>query len=76
MPEVVDLIERYARTIAAPVQTQTKVISVASIAKAGYLVATDRGDWQCPHGGHRERACNLPCVPEARRGGARLGSWR
>ncbi len=45
MPEVIAFIDRYAKVISAPVRTNTTVTSV-SRSDAGYLVATDRGDWR------------------------------
>jgi putative flavoprotein involved in K+ transport len=46
MPEVVSLIDGYARTIDAPVLTHTRVTRVA-VGVDGYTVATDRGTWHC-----------------------------
>ena len=63
MPEVVDLIGRYARMIAAPVETQTKVISLRR-SEGGYLVVTDRGDWSARTVVVASGACNLPAVPK------------
>jgi putative flavoprotein involved in K+ transport len=62
MPEVVALMEDYARTIAAPVQTHTRV-SALRRDDAGYLVGTDRGDWQARTVVIASGACNIPCVP-------------
>src|SRR6478752_921227 len=44
-PQVVGLIEQYARQNAAPVHTGTSVVSVRADAE-GYRVRTDRGDWR------------------------------
>src|SRR5262245_62703574 len=44
VPEVVGFIDRYARLIAAPVETNTKVTSVRRT-DDGYLVTTDQGEW-------------------------------
>ena len=46
MPEVIAFIDRYAKVISAPVETHTTVTSVGGT-EGGYLVATDKGDWQC-----------------------------
>ncbi len=62
VPEVIDFIGRYARVIAAPVQTNTTVTSV-SAADDGYLVATDRGDWLCRTAVLATGACNIPQIP-------------
>ncbi len=64
VPEVIDFINRYARVIAAPVQTNTTVTSVRS-ADDGYQVATDRGDWLCRTAVLATGACNIPTVPSA-----------
>jgi putative flavoprotein involved in K+ transport len=62
VPEVVDFIDRYARLIAAPVQTGTAVTSVRR-ADDGYLVATDQGDWRCRCVVLATGACNVADVP-------------
>jgi putative flavoprotein involved in K+ transport len=62
VPEVIRFIEDYAKTIAAPVETNTRVTSVAS-SGAGYLVRTDRGDWTCRSVVVASGACNLPDIP-------------
>lgn len=46
MPEVVKLIDDYAASIDAPVQTGTTVTTVSAV-EEGYAVTTDRGDWRC-----------------------------
>src|SRR4029453_7119128 len=61
-PEVVAFIDRYARVIAAPVQTNTAVTSVRST-DDGYLVATDRGDWSCRTVVLATGACNIADLP-------------
>ena len=63
MPEVVAFMESYAHAIAAPVQNGTRVTSVRR-ADAGYLVGTDRGDWQAATVVIASGACNIPCVPK------------
>jgi putative flavoprotein involved in K+ transport len=45
MPEVVELIEGYAKVVDAPVQAQTTVTAVRP-APEGFTVQTDRGPWQ------------------------------
>jgi putative flavoprotein involved in K+ transport len=62
MPEVIAFIDDYARAIAAPVQTHTRVTSVRRT-DAGYLVRTDRGDWHSRTVVLATGACNVPCVP-------------
>jgi putative flavoprotein involved in K+ transport len=63
MPEVIDLIDRYARAIAAPVAAQTRVTAVRRT-DAGYLVRTDRGEWHARTVVLASGACNIPCVPK------------
>ncbi len=65
MAEVVAFVSRYASVAKAPVRTQTTVTSVR-IADAGYLVATDRGDFHCCSVVVASGACNLPSVPGIR----------
>ena len=62
MPETIAFIERYADVIAAPVQTHTEVSSVYA-SDGGYIVATNRGDWQCPTVVLATGACNIPNIP-------------
>jgi putative flavoprotein involved in K+ transport len=62
LPEVIDFIASYAKTIAAPVRTHTTVTSVRGT-ETGYLVRTDRGDWQCRAVVLASGACNIACVP-------------
>lgn len=62
MPETMAFIERYARLIAAPVRTHTKVTSVRR-RDDGYLVATDQGDWSCRAVVIASGACNVAAVP-------------
>ncbi len=63
MPEVVAFIGKYAEAVSAPVETGTTVTSVRADGE-GYLVATDRGDWQCRTVVFATGACNVPHVPE------------
>jgi putative flavoprotein involved in K+ transport len=62
MPEVIGFIEDYARTIAAPVQTHTRVTSVRH-GDSGYVVRTDRDEWQCRAVVLASGACNIARVP-------------
>ena len=62
LPEVVDFIAGYAKSISAPVRTHTTVTSVRSDG-AGYLVRTDRGDWRCRTVVLASGACNIARVP-------------
>jgi putative flavoprotein involved in K+ transport len=62
MPEVISFIEDYAKAIAAPVRTHTTVTSVRR-AEGGYVVRTDRGDWQCKAVVLASGACNIARVP-------------
>ena len=60
--EVVDVIAAYAKTIAAPVHTDTTVTSVRR-ADDGYRVLTDQGEWQCDVVVLASGAFNVPHVP-------------
>ena len=62
MPEVISFIEDYANAIAAPVRTHTTVTSVRG-SDSGYVVRTDRGDWQCKAVVLASGACNIARVP-------------
>ena len=62
MPEVVDFIDRYARAIAAPVRTRTRVTSVRRT-DAGYLVAPTGATGTAGRVVLATGACNIPCVP-------------
>jgi putative flavoprotein involved in K+ transport len=62
MPEVVALIDDYAATIDAPVQTGTTVTSVTAT-DDGYSVATDHGVWRCTTLVLASGAANLATVP-------------
>ena len=46
MPEVIEFIGRYAKTISAPLRTDTAVSSVRR-SEGGYRVNTDDGSWDC-----------------------------
>ena len=62
MPEVIDFIAAYAKSISAPVRTHTTVTAVRS-AEPGYVVRTNRGDWRCKTVVLASGACNIPRVP-------------
>jgi len=62
VPDVVDFITAYARACAAPVQTSTKVTSVRRT-DGGYLVDTNRGDWECRTLVLATGACNIADPP-------------
>ena len=62
LPEVVDFIAAYAKTISAPVRTHTTVTSVRS-AETGYLVRTNRGDWRCQTVVLASGGCNIARAP-------------
>jgi putative flavoprotein involved in K+ transport len=62
MPETVAFIGRYAKRIAAPVETNTRVMALSS-ADSGYLVATEQGDWRCRAVVAATGACNIATVP-------------
>ena len=62
LPQVIDFITSYAKTIAAPVRTHTRVTSVRAT-EAGYLVRTDQGDWRCRTLVLASGACNIATRP-------------
>jgi putative flavoprotein involved in K+ transport len=62
MPQTIAFLAHYARRIAAPVETHTRVTSVRR-AETGYLVATTRGDWHCRAVVLATGACNIASVP-------------
>ena len=62
LPEVIDFITDYARSIAAPVRTHTAVTSVRNT-DDGYLVRTDGGDWRCRTLVIASGACNIAEIP-------------
>ncbi len=63
MPEVIDFLEHYARSIAAPVENRTEVMSVTK-PDNDYMVSTNRGDWRCNTVVIASGACNIPAVPK------------
>jgi putative flavoprotein involved in K+ transport len=60
--EVVDLVDDYARAVAAPVQTHTTVTAVRGDGD-GYTVTTDQGEWRAATVVLASGACNVPVVP-------------
>jgi putative flavoprotein involved in K+ transport len=62
MPEVVDFIEAYAKSFAAPVQTGTTVTSLDRT-DDGYRVTTDQGEWDCRTVVLATGAFNVPHIP-------------
>ena len=62
MPEVIDFLARYAKVIAAPVKTGTTVTSV-SATDDGFVIASDKGVWNCRTIVLASGACNVPRVP-------------
>jgi putative flavoprotein involved in K+ transport len=63
VPEVVDFLERYARSFDAPVEEGTTVLAVEAIG-ASYRVTTDRGAWEAPSVVIATGQCDTPLVPE------------
>jgi putative flavoprotein involved in K+ transport len=62
MGEVVEFLERYARSFAAPVEEGTTVLSVEP-ADGGYRVQTDRGAWETASVVIATGHCDTPLVP-------------
>jgi putative flavoprotein involved in K+ transport len=62
MPEVVDYLERYARSFDAPVVSGTSVVAVRRAA-GGFVVVTDRGTWRAANVVVATGYCDLPAVP-------------
>jgi putative flavoprotein involved in K+ transport len=62
MPEVVAFLDRYASTISAPVETQTRVTSVVAL-DDDFVVTTDRGTWHARAVVLATGACNVAHVP-------------
>jgi putative flavoprotein involved in K+ transport len=60
--ELVGLLERYARTIDAPVEEQTTVLDVVATG-SGYRVATDRGSFAARSVVIATGHCDVPYVP-------------
>lgn len=62
MPEVIRLLERYARTIEAPVHVGTRVTSVVQVDE-GYRLHTNRGPWSARAVVLASGACNTLHMP-------------
>ena len=62
VPELIEFIDRYARVISAPVQTNTAVTAVKR-SDSGYLVETDRGEWRSKTLVLATGACNRASIP-------------
>jgi len=62
MPEVIDVLARYAKAVAAPVHTDTTVTSL-SRTDDGYRVTTDQGEWRCDSVVLASGAFNVPHIP-------------
>jgi putative flavoprotein involved in K+ transport len=60
--ELVGLLERYARTIDAPVEPNTTVLRVEA-SGPGYRVTTDRGGFEARSIVIATGHCDVPCVP-------------
>ena len=60
--ETIDFIADYAKAIAAPVSTHTKVTSLRST-DTGYLVRTDQGEWLSRTVVLASGACNIADIP-------------
>jgi putative flavoprotein involved in K+ transport len=60
--DVVDLLERYARSFDAPIHAETTVTSVQQQDEA-FVVTTDRGAWWTRNVVIATGACMAPCVP-------------
>jgi putative flavoprotein involved in K+ transport len=65
MAETIAFIEGYARAIAAPVRSHTRVTAVRAREDGGYAVATTTGEWHCRSVVIASGACNIPNVPPA-----------
>jgi putative flavoprotein involved in K+ transport len=62
VPQLIQFVENYARTVSAPVQTHTKVTSVQP-ADGLYRVETDQGAWRCRSVVIASGACNIASIP-------------
>jgi putative flavoprotein involved in K+ transport len=65
MPEVIDFISGYARSIDAPVRTHTTVSSVRA-SEGGFHIATTSGDFHGRTVVLASGACNAPSIPALR----------
>jgi putative flavoprotein involved in K+ transport len=62
LSETIAFISDYAKAIAAPVETHTKVTSLRNT-DTGYLVQTDQGEWQSRTVVLASGACNIADIP-------------
>jgi putative flavoprotein involved in K+ transport len=62
MPETIEFIQGYAKSISAPVRTHTSVTSLRRT-DDGYQVVTDSGRWQCDAVVVASGACNMANLP-------------
>ncbi|QJQ98865.1 NAD(P)-binding domain-containing protein [Halomonas sp. PGE1] len=62
MPELIALLEGYARQLGSPIHTGTRVTAVRAL-DDGYRVETDRGAWRCRAVVIATGATQLPVVP-------------
>jgi putative flavoprotein involved in K+ transport len=62
MPQTVEYLEGYAKTISAPVRTHTAVTSVCRT-EDGYTLATSLAEWRCRIVVLATGACNVASVP-------------
>ncbi len=62
MPRLIQFLDTYAARFSAPVETRTNVTAVTPD-DAGYVVATDQGDWRARSVVIASGHCNIPAVP-------------
>ncbi|MCC5884121.1 MAG: NAD(P)-binding domain-containing protein [Halomonas sp.] len=62
MPELIALLDDYARGLSAPLHTATEVLALRQL-EGGYRVITNRGEWHCRAAIIATGACQLPVVP-------------
>jgi putative flavoprotein involved in K+ transport len=63
MPEIINYLEGYARSFAAPVQHETSVLGVEGV-EDGYRIETNRGSWRANNVVIATGYCDVPFVPE------------
>jgi putative flavoprotein involved in K+ transport len=63
MPEIIDYLEGYARSFAAPLQDETTVLAVEE-EDAGYRIDTNRGSWRAKNVVIATGYCDVPYVPD------------
>lgn len=63
MPQLIEFIDGYAKTIDAPVHTGTQVTSLVRT-EDGFVVTTNQGEWLAPSVVLASGANNLPKVPD------------